>query len=130
MAFFDDPFHATESDFDHKHAYDVHIAFEVDNEEALNERRKVLEGAGIETITIDHGFVISLYAYDPNGLEIEFTHRTAQYRPILDGARDTVDADMARWQEITQSIKAERFDADHLARKGPIAFGMPILDPV
>jgi catechol-2,3-dioxygenase len=32
-----------------------------------------LEAAGHETMVIDHGYCVSLYVTDPNGLNLEFT---------------------------------------------------------
>lgn len=129
IAFFDDPHHAEESDFIAKHGFDLHIACEVDNEEAMLDRKRALENVGVETMVVDHGFVRSLYAYDPNGIEIEFTYRTDQYRAILDGAKSTVNSDMAKWKELTQAVKAERLKSAAIAHRGPIPFDQPVLDP-
>ncbi len=128
LAFFDDPQHATEEDFGVKHPFDLHIAFEVDDEAAVMERRDVLEGAGIKTILLDHGFLKSIYAFDPNGIEIEFTSRTERYDEMLSALGATREADMARWKTMTSAIKAKRFDAGKLAGRGPIPFTMPALD--
>ncbi len=129
LAFFDDPNHATEADFNAKHPFDLHIAFEVDDEAAVRERRDTLEKAGVKTILMDHGFVISVYAFDPNGIEIEFTCRTSQYDALLGQLKGSLEADMAAWKRMTDPIKAKRFTAANLAAGKPIPFRMPVLDP-
>jgi len=52
-----------------------HISFGVESEEALWELKDKLEAAGFYVSdAIDHGFIHSIYAYDPNGIPIEFSH--------------------------------------------------------
>jgi hypothetical protein len=51
------------------------VAFGVDDEEALWELKDRLVAAG-EWVSevIDHGFIHSIYAHDPNGIPIEFSY--------------------------------------------------------
>ena len=52
-----------------------HVSFGVDKEDDLWELKDKLEAAGFEVSDmIDHGFIHSIYAYDPNGIPIEFSH--------------------------------------------------------
>jgi catechol 2,3-dioxygenase-like lactoylglutathione lyase family enzyme len=52
-----------------------HISFGVETEEGLWELKDKLEAAGFyASDAIDHGFIHSIYAYDPNGIPIEFSH--------------------------------------------------------
>ena len=52
-----------------------HISFGVDNEDDLWELKDRLEAADFEVSdVIDHGFIHSIYAHDPNGIPIEFSH--------------------------------------------------------
>jgi catechol 2,3-dioxygenase-like lactoylglutathione lyase family enzyme len=52
-----------------------HVSFGVDNEDDLWELKDKLEAAGFEVSdVIDHGFIHSIYAHDPNGIPIEFSH--------------------------------------------------------
>jgi len=52
-----------------------HISFGVDKESDLWELKDKLEAAGFEVSdVIDHGFIHSIYAHDPNGVPIEFSH--------------------------------------------------------
>jgi len=52
-----------------------HVSFGVDEESDLWELKDKLEVAGFEVSDmIDHGFIHSIYAHDPNGIPIEFSH--------------------------------------------------------
>jgi len=52
-----------------------HVSFGVDSEDDLWEMKDRLEAAGFEVSdVIDHGFIHSIYAHDPNGIPIEFSH--------------------------------------------------------
>lgn len=54
-----------------------HFAMEVKDEQALIAAKRRLEENGIEVVgPADHGFVRSIYFFDPNGLRLEFTYRT------------------------------------------------------
>ncbi len=53
-----------------------HIAFGVEDEDDLWELRDKLEAAGFwVSEPIDHGFIHSIYSFDPNGIPIEFSHQ-------------------------------------------------------
>lgn len=52
-----------------------HVSFGVETEDNLWELKDKLSAAGFEVSdVIDHGFIHSIYAYDPNGIPIEFSH--------------------------------------------------------
>ncbi|MBI5375463.1 MAG: VOC family protein [Candidatus Schekmanbacteria bacterium] len=52
-----------------------HVSFGVETEEALWELKDKIFAAGFEVSdVIDHGFIHSIYAFDPNGIPIEFSH--------------------------------------------------------
>ena len=52
-----------------------HISFGVEREEDLWELKDRLSAAGFwVSDVIDHGFIHSIYAFDPNGIPIEFSH--------------------------------------------------------
>lgn len=52
-----------------------HVSFGVDTEDDLWELKDRMEAAGCEVSdVIDHGFIHSIYAHDPNGIPIEFSH--------------------------------------------------------
>lgn len=51
-----------------------HISFGVETEEELWQLKDNLSAAGFEVSNIiDHGFIHSIYAHDPNGIPIEFS---------------------------------------------------------
>jgi len=55
-----------------------HVSFGVEQEDDLWELKDRIEAAGFEVSdVIDHGFIHSIYAHDPNGIPIEFSHNVA-----------------------------------------------------
>ncbi len=53
-----------------------HVSFGVDTENDLWELKDRLTAAGIwVSEVIDHGFIHSIYSFDPNGIPIEFSRR-------------------------------------------------------
>lgn len=51
-----------------------HFAMKVESLEVLARFKKRLEDAGVEVLGItDHGFVRSIYFFDPNGIRLEFS---------------------------------------------------------
>jgi len=52
-----------------------HISFGVESEDHLWELKDKLDAAGFwVSEVIDHGFIHSIYSFDPNGIPIEFSH--------------------------------------------------------
>lgn len=52
-----------------------HVSFGIETEDGLWELKDKLSAAGFSVSdVIDHGFIHSIYAYDPNGIPIEFSH--------------------------------------------------------
>lgn len=75
-----------------------HVSFGVEAEEDLWELKDRLEVAGFNVSdVIDHGFIHSIYAHDPNGIPIEFSHNVAgidiRREPQM---RDKVPSSLAR----------------------------------
>lgn len=55
-----------------------HVSFGVETEDDLWELKGRLEAAGFHVSdVVDHGFIHSIYAFDPNGIPIEFSHNVA-----------------------------------------------------
>ncbi len=55
-----------------------HVSFGVETEDDLWSLKDHLEEAGFPVSdVIDHGFIHSIYAYDPNGIPIEFSHNVS-----------------------------------------------------
>jgi catechol 2,3-dioxygenase-like lactoylglutathione lyase family enzyme len=62
-----------------------HVSFGVEGEDDLWKIKDRLAAAGLwVSDVIDHGFIHSIYAYDPNGIPIEFSHNV----PGIDVRRD------------------------------------------
>jgi len=55
-----------------------HVSFGVETEDELWELKDRLEAAGFHVSdVVDHGFIRSIYAHDPNGIPIEFSYSVA-----------------------------------------------------
>lgn len=66
-----------------------HIALEVDTFGEVEEAKRKLEAAGIEVLGItDHGFINSIYFFDPNGVRLELTVRTGSEEFHREARRD------------------------------------------
>ncbi|HMK64272.1 MAG TPA: VOC family protein [Thermodesulfobacteriota bacterium] len=80
IAFFEWP--GVEGVAEKEHGYPVkgpfifdHVSFGVEREDDLWELKDKLEAAGFEVSeVINHGFIHSIYSFDPNGIPIEFSH--------------------------------------------------------
>lgn len=58
-----------------------------------------LEAAGYPGLrVIDHGYCVSLYLHDPNGLRLEFTVDHPDIAAIVDRQAASCRAELARWQ--------------------------------
>jgi catechol 2,3-dioxygenase-like lactoylglutathione lyase family enzyme len=52
-----------------------HVSFGVETEDDLWQLKDKLDAAGFPVSdVVDHGFIHSIYAHDPNGIAIEFSH--------------------------------------------------------
>ena len=80
-----------------------HLALEVDSVEVLAEKKARLEDHGISVLgPVDHGFIQSIYFFDPNGHRLELaarTHDAAELEGFAASARAEVDAWSARKKE-------------------------------
>lgn len=97
-----------------------HIAIEVENDEDLWSLKQKLESANIWVSEVmDHGFIHSVYTFDPNRIPIEFSApvegvdlrrrpRMADRRPT-ELAREGADPQHGRWPESDTPVpEAER----------------------
>ena len=88
-----------------------HVSFGVDTEDSLWELKDKLEAAGFDVSDmIDHGFIKSIYAHDPNGIPVEFSHNVegidirkepqmrdqAPSQVALEGAESRIE----KWPEV------------------------------
>ena len=118
IAFFDEPYSVKADQFEQKDSFDVHVAFEIDSLEDLDAWKKKIKDARIKSAgPIDHGFVKSIYFYDPNGYQCEITCRTPDYTKILD-SEETEARDVTRaWTEKTRGLKEKLFGAEALDKR-------------
>ncbi|MGI9516327.1 MAG: VOC family protein [Pirellulaceae bacterium] len=95
-----------------------HIAFQLDNEQALMQAKQELEDAGQEVIgPTDHGIIKSIYLFDPNGHRLELTTITGSDEQMK--KLDQCKWDMLEdWTRSKQTVKhagwlhASEFSAD------------------
>jgi catechol 2,3-dioxygenase-like lactoylglutathione lyase family enzyme len=97
-----------------------HVSFGVETEEDLWSLKDKLEAAGFSVSdVIDHGFIHSIYAYDPNGIPIEFSHNVTRINvrkepQMRDGAPSEItlqgpEPQGGIWPEVaTPTPKSER----------------------
>lgn len=81
-----------------------HLALEVESEDELQAAKKRLEDAGIDVLgPTDHGFVKSIYFFDPNDIRLELTCRAA--------GQAEMDTKRAEARDLLKSWLAERRQA-------------------
>lgn len=118
LAFFDAPGSATPNSFERKESFDMHWAFEVESEEALLAMQKRINEMGVSCLgPVDHDFVKSVYMYDPNGVQIELTYRTADHDRIFADERAHFDEVLADWTKRTRDVKEEKFGAEAIDKR-------------
>ncbi|MEZ5958555.1 MAG: VOC family protein [Hyphomonadaceae bacterium] len=60
-----------------------HIAFELEDEQALMDAKQELEARGLQVVgPTDHSIIKSIYFFDPNGHRLELTVRTADAQTL------------------------------------------------
>lgn len=107
IAFFDAPDSARPEHFRPAQGFDRHIAFEAGSVEALADWKARLDAKGVPVFgPIDHGFVRSLYMWDPNGLQVEITARVADHDSILAHEEAQARKILADWTAQTADKKA------------------------
>jgi catechol 2,3-dioxygenase-like lactoylglutathione lyase family enzyme len=95
-----------------------HVSLGVATEEALWEIKDKLTAADIwVSEVIDHGFIHSLYAFDPNGIPIEFSHSVdavdiRRHPRMVDTApseitREGSEPQVERWPPVTAPTPVE-----------------------
>jgi catechol 2,3-dioxygenase-like lactoylglutathione lyase family enzyme len=107
VAFFDLPDSADESRFKKKSGFNLHIAFEVATKDDLDGFQRRFQEHGVENHgPIDHHFVKSIYAWDPNGIQIEITWRDPAHDAIMADERAKSASIMDTWNKDTLPMKA------------------------
>jgi catechol 2,3-dioxygenase-like lactoylglutathione lyase family enzyme len=76
-----------------------HFAMKVESLEALHRFKQRLEAAGVEVLgPTDHGFLQSIYFFDPNGIRLEFTVEMTDGR-VSQSDRDVARARLNAWTQ-------------------------------
>ncbi|HSW13483.1 MAG TPA: VOC family protein [Solimonas sp.] len=115
VAFFDQPETAKPEHFVKADSFDRHLAFEVADEAALRAWQKRINAAGVTCLgPVDHDFVKSVYMYDPNGLQVELTIRTAKHDIIIEEERRHAHEVLRNWGERTRAEKEAKFGAESI----------------
>ena len=118
LAFFDAPGSARPDSFERKDSFDLHWAFEVANEADLLAMQKRINSFGVSAVgPVDHGFVKSVYMYDPNGIQMELTYRVPEHDRILGEATAAFPAKLAEWTKRTRAQKEAKFGAEAIDRR-------------
>ena len=116
IAFFDLPESAEESRFKKKSGFNLHVAFEVATKADLEEFQRRFQQHGIENHgPIDHHFVKSIYAWDPNGIQIEITWRDPAHDAIMRDERAKSGGIMKDWDRDTTPIKTAKLKVKSVA---------------
>lgn len=98
VAFFDLPDNPRPELFRPASGFNRHLALEVADHAALLEGKARMEEAGLKVEgPIDHGFVHSVYTYDPNGIQVELTCRDAGHDAYLAAEAGTAREAVAQW---------------------------------
>lgn len=109
IAFFDAPDTATEDQFKRRSGFNRHVAIQVGSLQALEiwQERLMRHGVVCEG-PLDHGFVKSIYFYDPNGIQLEITARADAYVQIMAHEHEKADEELAAWTRRTSQLKQSR----------------------
>jgi len=85
-----------------------HFAIETGSVEDVEAMRQRLEDHGVKTTPlVDHGFVRSIYFFDPNGLRLEIAART-EAPGFLEQAASEAHAILETWNRRKQEARAAR----------------------
>ena len=117
IAFFDDPHNAPSDFFKDMNGFDSHVAVQVNSMVDLDKVKEQLNSVGWDSFTIDHEFVTSVYIFDPNGIQLEFTTRDSEHDKIM--AEDAAKAhqEIKAWTSRTRDMKVKKFGEESLTKK-------------
>lgn len=115
IAFFDEPTNATPAHFATAHSFDRHIAFEVESEDEMLAWQKRINEKGVMCLgPVDHGFLKSVYMYDPNGMQVEITIKTPVYSEYTAAQAPEARKNLDEWVLRTRAQKLKTFGAGTL----------------
>jgi catechol 2,3-dioxygenase-like lactoylglutathione lyase family enzyme len=130
IAFFDLPHTVEEKKFGVKDGMeDYHVAMELGSWEDLLGFKKRLEEKNIPVFgPINHHFCHSIYFFDPNGINLEFTVRDAKHDAILAEEAAGGPRIMREWAARTAAVRVERLRGSDEQRTRSEAFKRMIAD--
>jgi catechol 2,3-dioxygenase-like lactoylglutathione lyase family enzyme len=80
-----------------------HLALEVPSVDDVQQMKRRLEAAGVETKgVVDHEFIQSVYFFDPNGLRLEVTART-EAPGFIESAAQSAHQQIETWTEAKRA---------------------------
>lgn len=118
VAFFDAPYDADPEWFERKDSFDMHLAIEVPTEADMLAAQARIRAAGVKCAgPVDHGFVHSVYMYDPNGIQVEITVRQPSHDATMVAEKERLPQALADWTARTRALKLEKFGQEALDRR-------------
>jgi catechol 2,3-dioxygenase-like lactoylglutathione lyase family enzyme len=88
------------NDYHNNNPFSHHIALEVDGMDAINEMKRRLKDHNIEYVDTDHGFCYSIYFFDPNGMQVEFSTNVPKTDELFAEAGKTALETMRTWLAV------------------------------
>ncbi len=79
------------------HSPFIHLALKLPDAASQEELKHRLEAAGYQTMVLNHGYCVSLYVTDPNGLNLEFTVDHPDAAKISAKRAATAHEDLRKW---------------------------------
>jgi catechol 2,3-dioxygenase-like lactoylglutathione lyase family enzyme len=93
-----------------------HLALKMNSVDEVMDAKKRLEAAGIDVVGVtDHGFVQSIYFFDPNGIRLELCAQIASEPQMIEESRSSHEQ-LAEWTLRKQRWRADRIDAEATAQ--------------
>ncbi|HVA40834.1 MAG TPA: hypothetical protein VNF49_09225, partial [Candidatus Binataceae bacterium] len=83
------------------------LALKVADAVGQQEMQRRLKEAGFETMVIDHGYCVSFYVTDPNGLNLEFTVDHPAADKITAKRAASAHEDLRKWLAGDRSTNNE-----------------------
>jgi catechol 2,3-dioxygenase-like lactoylglutathione lyase family enzyme len=95
-----------------------HLSLGVENQDDLWRLKEKLEAAGFwASEVIDHGFIHSLYSFDPNGIAIEFSYQVPganpretpkiEHRAETEVSKEGPEPQEGKWPAVIEPIPPE-----------------------
>ena len=69
---------------------------------------------GWKSFIIDHEFVTSLYIFDPNGIQLEFTCRAKDHDQIMEEDDNKAHQELKQWTKETRTLNLDKFGNEAL----------------